>query len=477
VLLVQAFLSLRLVWSNTAFADESLYLWSGRLEMAHWVYGTKIPEFQTYFSGAPVIYPVIGAIADAYGGLTLARLLSMAFMLGVTALLYATTARLLSRRAALCAAAVFAVLGPVQVLGAFATYDAMAIFLLALGSWLVIRASGKASELCLLAAGFTLALADATKYATALWMPIVIVLAALTTSTGGWWRGALRAARLVGYVAVPLAVALFRFGGHSYVRGIMFTTIARQASSTPATASTVLADSFDWVGIIFVLAAIGTAISFTVPGRLRWICLTLTIAILLAPLHQAQIHTTTSLHKHVIFGAWFAAIVVGYLLDRAAEVNQHKGWRVGVVAAGLTCFIGIPQATSMFTYGWPNTAKMNAVLARVVPRAGCPCLIAQQSQVRFYLPQLASENIIGSYGFSYWNSTARRVESGSPAYVDAIRNHFFSVVEIDPAENPAIYHPIIRALARTHGYVLVESIQIDHWGRKTMQIWRYAGNG
>jgi len=57
VLAVQAGLSLRLVRANTAFNDEGLYLWSGRWEIAHLLHGPTIPEFQRYFSGAPVIYP------------------------------------------------------------------------------------------------------------------------------------------------------------------------------------------------------------------------------------------------------------------------------------------------------------------------------------------------------------------------------------------------------------------------------------
>jgi hypothetical protein len=44
VLVVQAGLSLRLVWSNTAFEDEALYLWAGHLEWAHWLHGTPIPD-------------------------------------------------------------------------------------------------------------------------------------------------------------------------------------------------------------------------------------------------------------------------------------------------------------------------------------------------------------------------------------------------------------------------------------------------
>jgi 4-amino-4-deoxy-L-arabinose transferase-like glycosyltransferase len=99
--------------------------------------GTPLPQFPAYFSGAPVLYPPIGALADSIGGLTGARILSLIFMLGATVALWATTGRLFGRRAAFFAAALFAVLGPTLHLGAFATYDAMSIFLMALAAWLV----------------------------------------------------------------------------------------------------------------------------------------------------------------------------------------------------------------------------------------------------------------------------------------------------------------------------------------------------
>ena len=67
ILVVQAGLSLRLVWSNTAYQDEALYLWAGHLEWAHWLHGVAVPDFASYFSGAPVIYPPLGAAADSIG--------------------------------------------------------------------------------------------------------------------------------------------------------------------------------------------------------------------------------------------------------------------------------------------------------------------------------------------------------------------------------------------------------------------------
>ena len=136
VLAVQALLSFRLVRADTAFQDEALYLWAGHLEWANVLHGTPLPQFPSYFSGAPVIYPPLGALADSLGGLTGARILSLVFMLGATVALWATADRLFGRRAAFFAAALFAVLGPTLHLGSFATYDAMSMFLIALAAWL-----------------------------------------------------------------------------------------------------------------------------------------------------------------------------------------------------------------------------------------------------------------------------------------------------------------------------------------------------
>ena len=99
VLAVQAGLSLRLVRAYTAFQDEAAYLWAGHLEWAYWLHGAPVPRFSSYFSGSPAIYAPIAAIADAVGNLIAARILSLVFMLGATALLWGATDRLYGHRA------------------------------------------------------------------------------------------------------------------------------------------------------------------------------------------------------------------------------------------------------------------------------------------------------------------------------------------------------------------------------------------
>jgi 4-amino-4-deoxy-L-arabinose transferase-like glycosyltransferase len=490
VLAVQAVLSLRLVWSNTAFQDEALYLWAGHLELAHWLHGTPVPAFQTYFSGAPVVYPPLGAIADAFGGLAAARLLSLAFMLGATGLLYGTGARVAGRKAGACSALAFSLLGPVQFLSAFATYDAMALFLLALASWLAVRASGPLPELYLIAGGLVLALADAAKYATALWNPVVFVLAGLAAANGGKLRRSLRGARVAAYTAAPAAVALFRYGGPSYVQGVLFTTVARQVGSATASAGLVLRDSANWLWFLLILAAIGTALAFASDGRrvfagrgrFRAVLVTCTAAALLAPLHQAQIHTTVSLHKHVAFGAWFGAIAAGYALARAADAAREKGWRIAAAAAVVMSFSGVPQATQLFTNGWPDMRSAEAVLARSVAATGCPCLVTADSVTYYYLLRVVYPGNLGEftgpYYFYYWDAAGRRELSGTAAYLQAIRDHYFKIIEMDPGEPLAPAAAILKLMAGTPGYQQVAVISVfdpEHDNAHgVVRIWHYS---
>src|SRR6476646_10607194 len=118
-------------------------------------------------------------------------------MIGVTSLLWATAGRLYGRWAALLAAGLFATLAGTQFLGAFATYDAMALFLLAVAAWLGVRAadySFRARTVLLVATGIILVAANTTKYATALFTPVVFVVVSLTVwrrREGSAWLAAL----------------------------------------------------------------------------------------------------------------------------------------------------------------------------------------------------------------------------------------------------------------------------------------------
>ena len=481
VLAVQAAASLRLVWSNTAFTDEALYLWAGRLEWAHWLHGAPVPAFASYFSGAPVLYPPLGALADGLGGLAAARLLSLCFMLGATGLLWATTSRLIGQRAAFFAAASWVALGPTQFLGAFATYDAMALLLMALAAWGITRAALSEDHAGWLLAGIAaLVLANLTKYASALFDPVVVGMALSAEWTRlGAKRSLAQAGVLAAYVAGGLTVALL-LGGPDYGRGMVQTTLARATGY--ASASTVLATSWGWIKTVVVIAAFGATLAWlTERGRAKPVLLTiLACAALLAPLQEARIHTTVSLQKHVDFGAWFAAVAAGYALDRLISWAGGRAVQAGAAAACAAALIvpagvGAAQAKSLYA-DWPNAARFADVLGRFTAGGDGPILMDDPSIGEYYTPAGAQWwrwSSTGSVRYALHVVTAARVGSVLPAvtFQPLIARGYFTIAALTPSDRSGLNTEITADLRRNHSYHLAAQVP---YGRSEYDIWVYA---
>lgn len=492
VLAVQAVLSVRLVRADTAFEDEATYLWAGHLEWAHWLHGTPIPHFPAYFSGAPVIYPPIGALADSIGGLTAARILSLIFMLGATTLLWGAASRLYGRRAAFFAAALFAVLGPALHLGAFATYDAMSLFLVALASWLAISAGDRGDATGrMVIAGLVLALANAAAYSSALFDPVVVLIVLLTALPNPGGRIAFRRVWIFVVVLVtPLLLGLL-IGGSSYFGGIERTTLAR----VPGAASplTVLADSWSWAGLVVVLAACGVVISgVSRQGRTRtWLLVVLTLAAILGPLDQARLDTVASLNKHVGLGAWFAAIAAGYAVDwfvAAAPAGRNRVLTCGacVVALAFPISLGASQSWA-FSTSWPNSTSFIAILRPLVDHSNGHLLVEDPTIAEYYLPA-------GSQ-WERWSSTRNIVlpsgaSSGGPSqaagvvgpgnagtFGTKIAQGYFSLVALNFTDTTSLDLRINADLRRNPNYQVIEivpyGIEVPPIGQGTYKIWKY----
>jgi hypothetical protein len=465
---VQAVLSLRLVPSNTTFRDEALYLWTGQLEWSHWLHGAQLPTyFPTFLSGAPVIYPPLAALANSVGGLAAARGLSLCFMLGATALLYSLTTRIFDRRAALFAAALFAGIGSVGFLGAFATYDAMALFLLAAATWLGVRAaeaSPVTRYLLLAGSGGLLTVSNTAKYAATLFDPVVIIVIVLFA----WQRRGRVNGILAGVVTATTMAALIGgallIGGSRYRRGIEFTTLARERGPVPI--SGILFVSGEWIGIIALLAIIG-ALSLTVTGpraakALAW---SLAAAVFLAPAEQARIHVITSLFKHVAYGAWFGCVIAGYGLGAlaqavpAAKVKAALGASIATVV--LAAVPGLFQAYFHFE-GWPRATPLIAAVRTELSAVRGPILLEDSYLLEYYLNGRPNwKEVTGNYYFTYFDPIARQyIAEPKRAYADAIHLRYFHLIELAYSANltDGYDHVIKSAIARYGGYKLVTDI-------------------
>jgi hypothetical protein len=403
VLTVQAFLSLRLVTSNTAYTDEALYLWAGRLEWSHWLHHTLLPPFASYFSGAPALYPPIAALANSLGGLTGARVLSLCFMLGATVLLHGITRRIFDRQSAAFAAALFAGLGSAQFLGAFATYDAMALLLLATAVWMGLRAAacrtmGARLALLLLAAA-ALVTADAAKYAAALFDPVVLIaIACFHWRELGRRAGMAAGALVAGGTALGLAI-LLASGGKPYINGIVSTTLARSPGNWPIFG--ILFVSAGWVGVVAVLAVMGAIVVTCTQraGTMKVLAWTLAAAAFLAPGEQARIHVFTSLFKHVAFGGWFAAAVAGYALTAfvhaVPSVKSRGALKVVTLGIALATISGSMLAVSHFG-AWQNIDPVLPALATTLRAHPGSLLTDESPPLYYYLEELEPWQLLTS---------------------------------------------------------------------------------
>jgi hypothetical protein len=490
VLAVQAALSLRLLRADTASQSEALYLNAGHLEWAHWLHGVPIPAFPTYFSGAPVIYPPVGAVADGLGGLAGARVLSLAFMLGATVLLWGAAGRLFGRRAAFFAAALFAVLGTTLHLGVFATNDAMSLFLVALAAWCVIRAGAREpATRWMVAAAAALALADATAYTCLLFDPLIAALA-LLTAPGPGRLAARRAGTVLAATAALLAVGLAA-GRGSYLGGFERTMLTRAPGSASPLA--VLGQSWAWAGLMLVLAISGIVISWVSRQRAAqtWLLGFLSAALVIGPLEQAQLHTAATLNQHVGLGAWFAAIAAGYTVDRfIAASPPGRGCAVTcaacVIALIFPAALGITQARS-FSSSWANATSFISIFTPLADHSTGPLLVEDPSVAEYYATAgtqwqrwSSTRNITRSAGISTGGpaASASVTSAGNaPVYAQYIAEGYFSLVALNYTDTTSLDEQITADLHRNHHYHIIQvvpyGIEIPPIGLGTYVIWQY----
>ncbi|MFG2794666.1 ArnT family glycosyltransferase [Streptomyces sp. NPDC048419] len=482
ILLVQTVLSLRL--TNTAFEDEALYLYAGHLHLDHLINGAPYHgEFTQYFSGSPLLYPVLAALIDSVCGLAGARALSLVFMLGATALLYSLSRLLFQERAALCTAAVFSVTQSTLTLGNLATHDAPVIFLLALASWIVVQSADSRSPLLCLIAAPVLALSVAVKYAALVYVPVVLLIAAFVVFRHCGRRQLILCGLLLPTTTGAILLCALRVVSASYLEGLKRTTTERERGT--ASVIDLLSDSALWGGLMVALALLGTILyakqgcvrkaasdsTEGLPSRLWRLAfgLTLTSAAFLAPLYQMHLHTETSLHKHIGYGLLFAAPMAGVALTRLAGARFRQLYAVISIWVVLL-MMGVAQAQSRY-YSWPDSSGLVAFLEPLLTRNG-HYLLETRWPATYYLRNESDPQQWASTYYINYTDPRGAVHKGDDGYKAAIRNGYFDIVVLTNTTTKARSDKIGQQLDSSKNYRFLSQLSMgDHFPSSRYRIW------
>jgi hypothetical protein len=501
ILVAQAVLSGRLA-TSTVTLDEGRYIYAGHALIYELLHGGGSPYYETYFSGAPIIYCPLAAMADHLGGIVAVRLMSLVFAMGATVLLFSTTRRLFGYWAACAASGLFAALGLTYFVSTYANYDALALMLMGLAAYCAVR-SRESSWFLLLP--LTLLAANATKYATLLFDPVIVALAALQLAGFGW-RPVARRVVVLGLATVSLLGFGIYLAGTAYLKGILFSTLARHTGASTLLGATykttpqVVHESWQWIGVVVVLGMLSPLLA-VLGGKDRKRRLTLLglvlVAGLLVTLEAIHLHSDESMNQHDDFSAWFACIAAGYALTAMPRLVAFRVVKAALATLAVACIIltGVHyekqgRAFSLRQEGGIDLAGY-AQIKPYMQLPGARYLISGEAGFQMLYVEHVSipwfdfvddyyikYPIPGRGGDSHGQTRGRACQHllphcmylmGANGYRAAIRAHYFSFVTITGVRFQTD-KAILWALSHTPGYVHLTSRDMAYVG----SVWIYA---
>ena len=419
----------------TPFEDEGLYLYVGHRMIDHLLHRSVVVENPgAYFSGAPSLYPVLGALADSLGGLEGARLLSTVFSAVTVLAVFGLGRSLYGPTAGLVGAAAYAVQGSVLFIAGLATFDAMMLVLVVLAAWAAVASARRDGLQWAPMIGVLLALAVMVKYGGVAYVPVVAALA-LTVGRPVHGRLVTRATVVMLVCTGVALVFLFTVWGRSLLPGVELTTVARHVLA-PEGAVGVARRTSQLAGPWLLAGVAGAVVVVRRHGR--WAGATaavLVLASVLAPLQQARIGEATSLEKHVAFGIAFAAPLIGVAALAALRFAVRAG-RPAVAGATAALVLGLAalavggarDAHDHLSTWADDTAVVAVLRAQRPPVPQRPILGEQPAPERWALRgTVVPEAWRETYAFGHKGKT------GLAAMEAAVDDHTLSIVYLTGA--------------------------------------------
>lgn len=485
ILLAQAALGLAL--QNGPFQDEATFLYAGRQYVDQLSGGPPVTEpYASYFAGLPYLQPLALGFLAQVGGVEAARSLSTALLLGVTLGVFLLGRLLFDERSGLAAAALFAIQAPVLFLGRLASYDAGCLFLLAFAAVAAVAAARATGVLAAVCAGFTALLlcgAFLVKYSALMFAPVVLAILVVEAWRRGGWRAAALRVAVISLVWALLAAAALHSLRESLVQDL-WSGIVLNVSVTRIGARGVwplLRDRF--VDLVWSIGTIAAAGAVVVARQRRLLVAVLAGAFLIAPVYHLVRGEIVSLHKHVAYGAMFAAPLAGYALSRwwGNEGDDGLGFRrlTTIVVVGWLAYNGLNGARLLY-HEWPDGTAAAEVLRRELTPTSR--VLAEEYEI----PRLAAYGLVPDKnwvstewtGFPYpWPYPASRDgATGLDAMREAIRDGWFDLIAFRYGPTEVVDRELESVVLASGRYTEIASIPYTtRFGAARYRIWKRVG--
>ena len=350
---------------NTLFVDEAIYVGVGDNVLAGVEQNTTTWMYGSY------LYPILASFANFLAGDVGLRMLSALLTSLAAVLVFQITVRLFDTIAGLWAMLIFG-LTPISInVGQYAVYDALAIPLLALTAFFLVRAGethGRKEYRLLLLAATSMTVAILAKYLAALYVPALLLLAVIVYRLRGRRMWPLfgiflsaTVALLAAYAAVYWHDLTILFAGEYGV----------QAGSLWA----ILASLWGEIGLTTLLAGVGgfwllriwsqQPLTQRVSRALGWslLLLTFVITIFSGPLYHVVSGNEHATWKHTIYTLVFLAPLAGYGIATTIETlrTRQRQYRwliiVGPILTIIITSIFLNRSLDRnwsFQHSWPN---------------------------------------------------------------------------------------------------------------------------
>jgi hypothetical protein len=197
---------------------------------------------------------------------------------------------------------------------------------------------------------------------------------------------------------------------------------------------------------------------------------------LLVPAYHIYKAELISLDKHLGFSMFFVMPVAGYALASLSgfrwSFSSGRYWLAGLAACLIVFMIGTKEAQDMYAI-WPATNNLTYALnTQIRPSNGY--YLAEQFEVSRY--NLRSDTYTWQWtglDFFEYKDSLGRYYIGNDAYVHAIHDGYFGVIQLNYGYNIPTATLIAKAIADSKQYELIAKIPYhDYYGNGLFWVWR-----